>query len=413
MADFNQQDQRVDTQINIAGDINNSFASQRDEYFRTALNWDKKTSLREFDLSNRNLSGINFKGCDLSGANLENANLSNANLQGADLSNTKLKGANLHNTKLKSTNLEKADLKDTNVTDKQLSIAKHLRWARMPDSKLYNGKFLLSGDIDNWAKKYGLSARFFPLSENSRKRAKETAFVFFANKVKSTYEERDETNKSGRIVTTYQLSMDDFMEGQRWAEKNVAQPRQRRRQTKGILYGAVGVVIAFVIIGIVALTIQNLIGVAGIAQNQEGETNTIGEVVASQVQEKSTIIVSVSENGCAANVQIVDDVGLVILSLYAVPGTSQTLQLPAGNYQVNVQYEECNAGSGGLGGVAGVAGASGITSTTFPIQVSAGSDNVISLPHRNNNILGPVLLILLLLIYFGFYTPPMLSRLFR
>ena len=251
MPDFDQQNQKVNAQINIAGDINNPFDSQRDEQFRIALNWDKKTSLREFDLSNRNLSGINLKNCDLSGAILEDADLSNTNLQGADLSKTNLRGANLDNANLKLAVLKESDLTDTNITDRQFLVAKSLQWAIMPDNKLYNGRFLLCGDMDEWAKKHDLSKYFrdFPLSEDSEDHVKETAFVFFT-KVQSIYEEiykagdiaaekagKKAGDKTGKIITTYKTSMDDFMEGQHWAKENDIQlilvRVKRRREAEG------------------------------------------------------------------------------------------------------------------------------------------------------------------------------------
>jgi uncharacterized protein YjbI with pentapeptide repeats len=75
---------------------------------------------------------------DLSLANLKGAKLCRANLYRADLSTTNIEDADLHKA-----NLNRA----YNLTDEQLSQARRLRGARMPDGRHYDGRFNLAGDI--------------------------------------------------------------------------------------------------------------------------------------------------------------------------------------------------------------------------------------------------------------------------
>lgn len=58
---------------------------------------DIEPDLRDADLHNAQLSGINFDRTRLNGANLRNANLRSASLKAADLSQTDLRGARLQN----------------------------------------------------------------------------------------------------------------------------------------------------------------------------------------------------------------------------------------------------------------------------------------------------------------------------
>jgi hypothetical protein len=102
------------------------------------------------DLINANLSNV-----DLHQAHLEFADLSMADLKKAKLSRTNLQGANLSGADLREADLFKANLKDAlNLTDDQLSQAKRLYGAVMPDGTTYDGRFNLEGDISfaKWGK---------------------------------------------------------------------------------------------------------------------------------------------------------------------------------------------------------------------------------------------------------------------
>lgn len=118
---------------------------KRTEDFEKTISWadnGRNYSLREADLSDRNLSNIdlgadsNFpasRGADLTGAKLVNAILYNtrlisttlveADLSGADLSSANLSGANLFKANLHKTDLVKANLTGANLSRANLSNA--------------------------------------------------------------------------------------------------------------------------------------------------------------------------------------------------------------------------------------------------------------------------------------------------
>jgi uncharacterized protein YjbI with pentapeptide repeats len=112
---------------------------------------DSNTILKDADLSNRDLRGVNlsnaslesanFSNTDLTNVDLSNANLKSANFQGANLSgvnlgetnlkNADFSGANLENANLKNANLKGANLIDTkNLTKKQIELAKNWQIAK-------------------------------------------------------------------------------------------------------------------------------------------------------------------------------------------------------------------------------------------------------------------------------------------
>ncbi len=86
-------------------------------------------NLREVDLQNAHLWGANLYKADLSGANLSGAHLSGANLWKANLWQADLHQAYLWGADLRDVNLSEAK----NVTEKQLSLAKTLQGAILPD----------------------------------------------------------------------------------------------------------------------------------------------------------------------------------------------------------------------------------------------------------------------------------------
>ena len=110
-------------QINIGQD-------PRNEQYRLVLHWDGKMSLREFDLSGRDLESVKLKGADLRSANLSGANLRNADLSGANLSNAKLVNAHLLDT-----NLSGAILWNANLSGASLNFSR-LSWTRLNAANL-------------------------------------------------------------------------------------------------------------------------------------------------------------------------------------------------------------------------------------------------------------------------------------
>ena len=100
--------------------------------------------MQSADLLSANLTKVDLhqahlEWADLSKANLSNTKLTRANLQGANLSQTNLDGADLYKANL---------LEARNLTDEQLSQAKRLFGATMPDGSLYDGRFNLTGDLE-------------------------------------------------------------------------------------------------------------------------------------------------------------------------------------------------------------------------------------------------------------------------
>jgi uncharacterized protein YjbI with pentapeptide repeats len=75
------------------------------------------------DLSNANLSGVNFKNADLTDITLTNANLTDINLKDINLTEVNFKDANLTNANLSNTNLTNADLTNANLTNANLTNA--------------------------------------------------------------------------------------------------------------------------------------------------------------------------------------------------------------------------------------------------------------------------------------------------
>jgi uncharacterized protein YjbI with pentapeptide repeats len=99
-----------------------------------------KASLRKIDFHQAYLTYA-----DLTGADLTMAKLMRADLRGADFG-----GANIADADFLKANLSGAK----NLTDEQLSQAKRLCFATMPDGLPYDGRYRLSGDreLAEWGK---------------------------------------------------------------------------------------------------------------------------------------------------------------------------------------------------------------------------------------------------------------------
>jgi uncharacterized protein YjbI with pentapeptide repeats len=96
------------------------------------------------DLLSAKLVNIDFHQADLSGADLRNADLTNSKLNRSNLT-----GANLSKANLSNVDMFKANLKNAlNLTSEQLSQAKRLYGATMPDGNIYDGRYNLHGDLE-------------------------------------------------------------------------------------------------------------------------------------------------------------------------------------------------------------------------------------------------------------------------
>ena len=109
----------------------------------------KNIPLCHAQMQDADLLGADLTNVDLHQAHLEHADLSQANLTGARLSRANLQSANFSQTILVNVDLFKADLQNAhNLTGAQLTQAKRLWGAIMPDGTTYDGRFNLAGDID-------------------------------------------------------------------------------------------------------------------------------------------------------------------------------------------------------------------------------------------------------------------------
>lgn len=109
-----------------------------------------RAQLQNADLMDADLCNVDFHQADL-----ENADLSNAKLRATKLNRANLRYANLDRADLTNASLYKANLRGArNVTDEQLSKARQLWGAIMPDGNPYDGRFNLQADIELalWAK---------------------------------------------------------------------------------------------------------------------------------------------------------------------------------------------------------------------------------------------------------------------
>jgi len=88
--------------------------------------------LDRVDLMGKNLSGLNF-----SKAFMEEANLTYADLSKASLRETDLERANMSDANLIGTDFSYANLANAIVTPEQLSKAKSLQGATMPDGSIH------------------------------------------------------------------------------------------------------------------------------------------------------------------------------------------------------------------------------------------------------------------------------------
>jgi uncharacterized protein YjbI with pentapeptide repeats len=116
--------------------------------------WLEDGSLKGIPLLHAHLQGADLLKADLTNvdlhqAHLEGTNLSMANLSGVKFARANLEGANLSDSILEGADFFKANLLDVrNLTDEQLSRAKRLYGATMPDGLTYDGRYNLEGDLE-------------------------------------------------------------------------------------------------------------------------------------------------------------------------------------------------------------------------------------------------------------------------
>ena len=131
----------------------NKVALQAVEALRVR-DWLEDGSLRGVALCHAQLQGAdlmkaNLSTADFHQAQIDWADLSMANLTGTKLTRASLAGANLEQARLKDADLYKANLRFVRgLTDAQLSQAKRLWGAIMPDGTPYDGRYNLSADIE-------------------------------------------------------------------------------------------------------------------------------------------------------------------------------------------------------------------------------------------------------------------------
>jgi uncharacterized protein YjbI with pentapeptide repeats len=101
-----------------------------------------------------NLNGAELLSAELEGASFHFASMVGAHLYGANLKNvafwrTNLEGVFLQDADLSDATVVFANLKNAKVTRQQLKVCRTLHGTILPNGKLYDGSFQLSGDIED------------------------------------------------------------------------------------------------------------------------------------------------------------------------------------------------------------------------------------------------------------------------
>lgn len=119
-----------------------------------ARGWLEDGSLKGIPLCHAHMQGADLFKADLSSVDLHQAHLGSSdlslsNLTSARLTRADLRGANLNRAILEGTDLFKADLREVrNLAPAQLTHAKRLWGAVMPDGATYDGRYNLAGDLE-------------------------------------------------------------------------------------------------------------------------------------------------------------------------------------------------------------------------------------------------------------------------
>ncbi len=123
--------------------VNDLFYRIRLFFFNIELARRRRRFQRYIDKRKDNLAGADLSYLDLSRLDLRGADMREANLRRSDLSHSDLREANLQGANLARTILYEADLRDARlsgaqVTLLQLSQAKSLKGATMPDGAVHD-----------------------------------------------------------------------------------------------------------------------------------------------------------------------------------------------------------------------------------------------------------------------------------
>ena len=120
----------------------------------TANNLHQKGFLRYRIFENAKLAGAMLVGADLSHSSFYHSDFTGAELFGARLQMTSfwggtLRGVDLRDATLSGSRFTYVDLTDARITPKQLQEANRLQGTRLPNGKIYDGRFNLPGDIQD------------------------------------------------------------------------------------------------------------------------------------------------------------------------------------------------------------------------------------------------------------------------
>jgi uncharacterized protein YjbI with pentapeptide repeats len=120
----------------------------------TANNLHQKGFLRYRIIENAKLAGAMLIGADLAHSSFHHSDFTGIELFGANLQMTSFWGDTLRGADLRDANLSGAffnyvDLTDARVTPEQLQSANRLHGTRLPNGKIYDGRFNLPVDIQD------------------------------------------------------------------------------------------------------------------------------------------------------------------------------------------------------------------------------------------------------------------------
>jgi hypothetical protein len=155
----------------------------REQLLRRLHSYYRETALQATEelrvlgyLSDGSLNGLDFRGSDWRDANLYEA---------------VLVGADLRNANLRNADFARANLKDAKVSEEQLVTTKILWLCTMPDGSMYDGRY-------NFAHDFTVAAR-----------------------------KGHDTQSSESMAAYYDVPIEQYLEGQRWAQQNLSALKSR------------------------------------------------------------------------------------------------------------------------------------------------------------------------------------------
>jgi uncharacterized protein YjbI with pentapeptide repeats len=137
-------------------------ACLRDANFSEAKLYNAR--LNNADISNATLKNVFFNGADFTDAKCDGSSFEGSKLYDARFIRTSLKNSDLRQTWLNGVDFTDADLSGADLTGviyfnfAQFMQASRMRGVRMPDGNIYDGRFSLSGDLED-AQKSGVDTR--------------------------------------------------------------------------------------------------------------------------------------------------------------------------------------------------------------------------------------------------------------